>query len=288
MAEIGRRQLLKVTSASPHGLYLDGGEHGEILLPGKFVPQGAHEGDALDVFVYLDSEDRPVATTAHPLAMAGEIAGLEVVSYHAGTGAFLYWGLEKDLLLPIREQSGHVKPGDVVVVYIRVDTRSGRLVATMKLDRHLDLTIAGYAEGECVQLVIAGETPLGYNAVVNHAHWGLLYRNEVGGALTPGQKLNGYVKTVRPDGKLDLCLDPSGYGRVKPLAQRIMERLEAGGGELALNDKSPPETIRDLFGASKKAFKQALGSLYRERRITFDSPGIRLAAKQASHGSTPS
>ena len=280
MADIGRRNLLKVTRTSPHGLYLGGGEHGDILLPGKFVPQGADAGDVLDVFVYLDSEDRPVATTGRPLAMAGEFAGLEVVSYHPGMGAFLYWGLDKDLLLPIREQAGHVEPGDVVVVFIYVDPRSGRLVATMRLDRHLDLIEPRYAEGECVELVIAGETPLGYNAVVNHAHRGLLYRAEVGVALTAGQRLNGYVKTLRPDGKLDLSLDPSGYGRVKPLAQLIMEELEACGGKLALDDKSPPEAVRVLFGASKKAFKQALGALYRERRIIFDSPGIRLAGKQ--------
>lgn len=280
MAEIGRRNLLKVTGSSPHGLYLAGGEHGDILLPGKFVPEGTGEGDTLDVFIYLDSEDRPVATTAHPLAMAGEFAGLEAVSYHPGMGAFLYWGLEKDLLLPIREQAGHVEPGDVVMVYIRVDARSGRLVATMKLDRHLDLTIPDYAEGERVELVVAGETPLGYKAVVNHAHWGLLYRNETGSPLTPGQRLSGYIKAMRADGKIDLCLDPSGYSRVKPLAQCILEELEAGGGELALDDKSPPEAIRDRFGASKKAFKQALGALYRDRLITLESPGIRLVRKK--------
>ena len=280
MAEIGRRNLLEVTRASSHGLYLGGGEHGDILLPGKFVPRGTGEGDKLDVFVYLDSEDRLVATTGRPLAMAGEFAGLEVVSWHPGMGAWLDWGLEKDLLLPIREQVGHVEPGDVVVVYIYVDQRSARLVATMRLDRHLDLIEPRYGEGECVELVIAGETPLGYNAVVNHAHWGLLYRAEVGVALTAGQRLNGYVKTLRPDGKLDLCLDPSGYGRVKPLAQMILEQLEAAGGTLALDDKSPPEAVRDQFGASKKAFKQALGALYRERRITFDSPGIRLAGME--------
>ena len=280
MADIGRRNLLKVTGSSAHGLYLGGGEHGDILLPGKYVPQGAGEGDTLDVFVYLDSEDRLVATTQQPLAMAGEFAGLEVVAYNPGMGAFLHWGLEKDLLLPIREQGGHVVPGDVVLVYIYVDRRSGRLVATMRLDRNLDLDEPHYAEGECVELVIAGETPLGYKAVVNHAHWGLLYRAEVGVGLSVGQRLNGYVKTLRPDGKLDLCLDPSGYGRVKPLAQIIMEELEACGGTLALDDKSPPEAVRERFGASKKAFKQALGALYRDRRIVFDPPGIRVPGKE--------
>lgn len=280
MADIGRRNLLKVTGSSPHGLHLGGGELGDILLPRKFVRPEIGEGDEVDVFVYMDSEDRPVATTAHPLAMAGEFAGLEVVAWHPGTGAFLDWGLEKDLLLPIREQVGHVQPGDVVVVYIMVDERSGRLVATMRLGRHVDQTDPPYGEGECVELVIASETPMGYKAVVNHAHWGLLYRAELGTPLSIGQRLNGYVKTVRPDGKIDLSLDAAGYSRVKPLAQYIMEQLEARGGKLAVDDKSSPETIREMFGASKKAFKQALGALYRKRLIAFVHPGIRLTGRE--------
>ncbi len=233
------------------------------------------EGDVLDVFVYMDSEDRPVATTLQPLAMAGQFAGLEVAAWIPNMGAFLRWGLEKDLLLPLREQSGHVEPGDIVVVFIQVDQRSGRLVASMRLDRHLDLAPPRYNEGECVELVIAGETPLGYKAIVNNAHWGLLYAGEVGCALTHGQRLPGYVKAVRQDRKLDLSLDPAGYSRVKPLAELIMEKLEASGGKLPVDDKSSPERIRELFGASKKAFKQALGALYRDRRIAFSPPGIR-------------
>lgn len=277
MAEIGKRNQLKVTSSSAHGVYLDGGEHGEILLPARLVPREAEEGDVLDVFVYLDSEDRPVATTAHPLVMAGEFAGLEVVEYQPGMGAWLHWGLDKDLLLPIREQAGHVVRGDIAVVYVYVDERSGRMVATRRLDRHLDLTEPRYREGECVEMLISAETPLGYKAVVNNAHGGLLYRAEVGVALSMGQRLSGYVKAVRPDGKLDLSVDPSGYGRVKPLAQLIMEALKAGGGEMDLDDKSSPEEVRDRFGVSKKAFKQALGALYRDRHIVFAPPGTKLA-----------
>jgi len=277
MADMGRRNKLRVMGSSSYGLFLDGGELGEILLPGKWVPDGAGAGDELEVFVYSDSSDRPVATMARPLVMAGEFAGLKVVAYQSGMGAWLDWGLEKDLLLPLREQAGHVESGDVVAVFVYVDERSGRMVATMRLDRHLNLTEPQYAEGECVELIISGETPLGYKAVVNHAHSGLLYRAEAGVALSAGQRLNGYVKALRPDGKLDLSLDPSGYSRVKPLAQYIMEKLEAAGGELAVDDKSPPETVRELFGASKKAFKQALGALYRDRRIVFAAPGIRLA-----------
>ena len=206
MVQIGRRNLLKVKDISPHGAYLDGENLGDILLPGKFIPRGTAKEDAVDVFIYLDSEDRLGATTSHPRAMAGEFAALEVVAYHPGTGAFLDWGLEKDLLLPIREQSGHVAPGDTVVVFILTDHRSGRLMASMRLDRHLDLSDPPYSDGEAVDLIVAGETPLGYKAIVNHAHWGLLYRNETGSALTAGQQLRGYIKVMRPDGRIDLCL----------------------------------------------------------------------------------
>lgn len=279
MAVIGRRNLLRVTGSSAHGFYLEGGERGEVFLPGALAPPGTAEGDSLDVFVYLDSSDHPVATTKSPLVMAGEFAGLEVTDYQPGTGAWLYWGLEKDLLLPIREQAGHVEPGDVVVVYVYEDPRSGRLVASMRLDRHLDPDEPGYSEGEAVDLVITAETPLGYKAVVNHRHSGLLYRAETGVALSPGQKLTGYVKALRPDGKLDLSLDPSGYARVKPLAGLIMDALEGSGGSLDLDDKSPPEAVRERFGVSKKAFKQALGALYRDRRIVFAPPGIRRAGE---------
>ncbi len=284
MADIGRRNKLVVTGSSAHGFYLDGGEHGEILLPGQLAPPGTREGDVLDVFLYFDSEDRPVATTRKPLVMAGEFAGLEVADYQPGMGAWLYWGLDKDLLLPIREQAGHIEPGDVAVVYVYVDERSGRLVATMRLDRHLDYDPAHYAQGECVDLVITAETPLGYKAAVNHRHSGLLYRAEAGVALSPGQKLKGYVKELRPDGKLDLCLDPSGYGRVKPLALLIIDTLREQGGELSLDDKSSPEEVRERFGVSKKAFKQALGALYRDRLILFEPPGVKLAPRERSAG----
>jgi predicted RNA-binding protein (virulence factor B family) len=279
MADIGRYNTLVVKGSSAHGFYLDGGEHGDIFLPIQHAPPGTAEGDTLEIFVYLDSEDRPVATSKQPLVMAGEFAGLEVTDYQPGMGAWLYWGLEKDLLLPIREQAGHIEPGDVAVVYVYVDPRSGRLVATMRLDRHLDYEEPHYAEGECVDLVITAETPLGYKAAVNHRHSGLLYRAELGVLLSPGQRLKGYVKTVRPDGKLDLCLDPSGYSRVKPLAQLIMEALHAEPDGLDLDDKSHPEDVRERFGASKKAFKQALGALYRDRRIIFAPPGVRLAPR---------
>jgi len=277
MAHLGRRNLLSITSSAPHGLFLDGGRLGEVFLPANSAPLDAAPGDELEVFLYLDSEGRPVATTRTPLVMAGQFAGLTVTDYSPGIGAWLDWGLDKDLLLPIREQAGHVSPGDTVVVYVHVDPRSNRLVATMRLDRHFDHNPAHYSAGDAVDLVITAETPLGYKAAVNHLSSGLLYHAEIGVSLSPGQQLKGFVKSVRPDGKLDLSLDPSGYRRVRPLADRIIEALNAAGGELDLNDQSPPELIRERFGVSKKAFKQATGALYRDRRITFAPPGIRLA-----------
>ena len=276
MAELGKRNTLTVLRESASGLHLDGGEDGEILLPGREIPRGTRPDDRLDVFVHRDSEDRLIATTATPLAMAGEFAALEVVDYRPNTGAFLNWGLGKDLLLPIREQTGHVTVGDHVLVHIFVDQRSERITASMRLDRFLDKTPPFYDNGQAVSLTIANETPLGWNAIINHQHWGLLYHTDLAFPLYPGRKAEGYVRTVREDGKIDLSLDPVGYQRVKPLAAEILAILESGGGYSPYDDSSTPEEIRDVFQTSKKAFKQALGALFRQRRIRFENPGIRL------------
>ncbi len=282
MAELGIRNTLTVLRESAHGYFLDGGNFGEILLPGRGMPAGKGVGDAVEVFLYRDSEDRVIATTAEPYVMAGGFATLEVVSYYPGTGAFLYWGLEKDLLLPIRDQVGHVSPGDRVLVYVHVDPRSERLAASMKLDRYLDKTLPRYHEGQAVNLIIAGETPLGVKAIVENAHWGLLYRSDMSSLPEPGERMTGYIRAVREDGRLDLSLDPAGYQRVKPLAQQIMDSLKASDGYLPYDDQSSPEDIRAAFNTSKKAFKQALGALYRDQLITFEKPGTRLVVKPAS------
>ena len=276
MAELGKRNSLTVLRESASGLHLDGGPDGEILLPGREIPQGTRLDDKLDVFLYRDSEDRLIATTATPLVMVGEFAALEVVDYRPGTGAFLNWGLGKDLLLPIREQTEHITVGDHVLVHVYVDNRSERITATMRLDRFLDKTPPCYDNGQPVSLTIANETPLGCKAIVNNQHWGLLYHTDLAFPLIPGQQVEGYVRALREDGKIDLCLDPMGYQRVKPLAQQILAILETGGGYSPYDDSSSPEEIRDVFQTSKKAFKQALGSLFRERRIRFEKLGIRL------------
>jgi predicted RNA-binding protein (virulence factor B family) len=277
MATIGERNALRVIRESPHGLYLDGEELGEILLPGRYIPPGTAAGDYLLVFIHRDSEDRLVATTEIPTACVGEFASLKVVGVHPQLGAFLDWGLSKDLLLPMREQAQRIEAGDAgkaVVAFIFLDRKTDRIVATTRLERHLDVTPPPYEEGQAVQLLIAGETPLGYKAVVEGAHGGLIYKSTLGSPLTIGQNLTGYVQTVRPDGKLDLSLDPAGYARIRPLTEQILAALQAKGGRLNFNDQSTPEAIRATFGTSKKAFKQALGALYRARKIRLVGDGI--------------
>ncbi|MDB6164921.1 MAG: hypothetical protein JWQ83_61 [Lacunisphaera sp.] len=276
MALLGKRNLLTVVRSATPGLYLDGGTHGEILLPGRYIPAGAKVGVKLDVFVYRDSEDRLVATTEKPAAVVGEFACLQVAAVSPRIGVFLHWGLEKDLLLPIRELDGPLNPGDWVVVQVALDERTDRLVASARINRHLDLTPAHYHEGESVRLLVASKSPLGYNLIVNHAHRGLIYHTDVPGTLKVGQQVEGYVRTVRPDGKLDLALGPAGYRRIGPLTEQIIAALTAAGGRLPYHDNSLPEEIRENLGMSKKAFKQAIGALFRERRIYIDPDGIRL------------
>lgn len=275
MASIGERNALRVLRESKSGLHLDGEELGEILLPGRYIPKGTVPGDYLEVFVHRDSEDRLVATTEIPRACVGDFAALRVVSLHPTAGAFLDWGLSKDLLLPIREQAHRVKAGETVVAYVFLDRKSNRIVATTKLDRHLGATAPEYTEGQRVALLIAGETPLGYKAIVENAHHGLLYKTDLGSPLAVGQAVEGYVRAVRPDGKIDLHLDPEGYGRIAPLTEQIIEALQkVPSGRLPLGDHSTPDEIRAHFNTSKKAFKQALGALYRQRSIRLIEGGI--------------
>jgi predicted RNA-binding protein (virulence factor B family) len=192
-------------------------------------------------------------------------------------GAFLDWGLEKDLLLPRREYAGGVRPGDWVLVYITIDDRSNRIVASCRLRRFLNLSAPNYGKGEAVKLIVESETPLGYKVIVNHAHAGMLYHSELAQPLLAGQSLDGYIRAVRIDGKIDVGLDPAGAGRIVPFSEQILIALEKAGGFLPFHDGSSPEAIRGAFGMSKKAFKQALGGLYKNRRILIADDGIRLA-----------
>lgn len=278
MALLGKRNALVILREAPPGYYLDGGSHGEILLPGRYITKDAVPGGTMDVFVYRDSEDRLVATTQLPYAEVGEFAYLQVVGVNPRVGVFLDWGLEKDLLLPAREQSGPVREGDWLVVRVALDEKTDRIIASARLNRWLDPAPPSYHEGQAVKLLIIGNSPLGYNAIVNHAHRGLLYHGDLSGPLSTGQKFDGYVRLVRPDGKIDLALDRAGYRRIGPLTEQILESLKTAGGRMPYHDGSSPEEIRAAFGVSKKAFKQAIGALFRERRIQIEDHGIRLSS----------
>jgi predicted RNA-binding protein (virulence factor B family) len=283
MALLGRINTLAVVRDTPQGLYLDGEALGEVLLPGRLVPRGLRVGGQIEVFLHRDSEDRLVATTERPKACVGEFACMRVKDLHERAGAFLDWGLAKDLLLPYREQRPKVRLGDDVVVAVILDPDTDRIIATTYLSRHLSKEPARYAPGDAVDLLVCGETDLGYNAIVDGRFRGLLYHTNLAGPLRHGARTRGFVKSVREDGKIDLSLDEAGYARVHPLAERILAELERVGGRLNLDDDSDPEVIRDRFGVSKKAFKQALGSLYRARRIAFLNPGIQLV-QQSGQG----
>ena len=276
MAIIGKRNSLAIVRASQPGLYLDGGELGEILLPGCYIPADLAPKQKMDVFVYRDSEDRLVATTEKPHAMVGEFGYMKVISLHPTAGAFLDWGLSKDLLVPYREQEIPLRVGDWAVVYVALDAQTNRILASTRLNRHLNRETPAYRDGQPVSLMVVAKTTLGYNAIVDNAHLGLLYKSQLAAALKIGQKLKGFIRTVRPNGKIDLSLDATGYKRVAPLTQLIVAALQMSGGKLAFDDDSSPVAIRQNFGVSKKAFKQALGKLYKTRRIAFTKPGIEL------------
>ena len=280
MAELGCINTLIATRETLNGFYVDGGALGEMLLPRKYVPPGLRVGDPVEVFVYRDSEDRLVATTERPKACVGEFACMRVKDLHERAGAFLDWGLGKDLLLPYREQKPKVRVGDDVVVAVIVDPDTARIIATTFIGRRLSKEHPPYGPGESVDLLVCAETDLGYNAIVDGRHRGLLYRTNLAGPLKIGARVKGFVKQVREDGKIDLSLDEAGYQRVGPLAEQILAELERVGGRLNFDDSSDPEQIRDRFGVSKKAFKQALGALFRERRIRFLEPGIELVRTQ--------
>ena len=276
MVVLGTKHTLSVLREMPQGFYLDALNLGEVLLPRKYATADMAIGDEIQVFLHHDSEDRLLATTLNPVAELMQVAGFQVVGVRGGVGAFLDWGLEKDLLLPLREQTQTPQMGDWVVAMVVLDEVSGRLMATMRFAKHLNLAKPDFAECEKVEVVIAEETELGYKAVIRHAHWGLLYKNEIPSPLVPGDEMDAFVRKIRPDGKIDLSVDAAGYQRVKPLRDNILEALRAAGGRLPLDDKTPPEVIRAQFQTSKKAFKQALGGLFRARRIEFVDGGIAL------------
>lgn len=281
MIQIGRLNQLKIIKDVDFGVYLDGGEDGEILLPLRDLPDDYEIGDEVEVFIYFDSEDRLIATTQKPRAMVGEFALLKVAAVER-IGAFLDWGLPKDLLLPFAEQSKPVRVGQEVLVYIYLDS-SDRIAASMRLGKNLAKTPGQYEEGQSVNLIIAGETELGFKAIINESHLGMIYANEIFQPLKYGQRLQGFVKKIRDDGKIDLSLqDPKKIGHraaADEVGPRILKLLSENHGFLAINDKTSAETIHELFGVSKKKYKIALGGLYKQRLIRVDDNGIFLVKK---------
>jgi hypothetical protein len=275
MVEIGKINTLVVVRETENGVYLDGQEHGEILMPQKFVTDEVKESDEATVFVYTDSEDRLVATTENPIAKVGEFARLKVVS-NSKFGSFLDWGLPKDLLVPFREQKAKMVEGKEYLVYVYLDLHSNRIAASAKLDKFLDNTPPEYKVGDEVDLLIAEETDLGFKAIVNEEHWGMLYKNQVYQQLFAGHKMKGYVNKVREDEKIDLLLEKPGYEKVDAISEKILNELKENHGFMAVSDKTSPEMIKAMFGISKKNFKKAIGGLYKKRMITFESDGIRL------------
>jgi predicted RNA-binding protein (virulence factor B family) len=271
--EIGRLNTLKIVKDLDFGVYLDGGNDGEILLPARYVPQNVKPGDEVEVFIYHDNEGRLIATTLHPLATVGEFKFMEVKSVNE-TGAFLEWGLMKDLLVPFREQKTPMKEGRWYLVYVHIDHVSGRIVASARIEKYLDNTFPAYSFNQQVSLLVADETDLGYKVIINNLHWGLLYHNDVFRRLEKGEQLTGYIKEVREDEKIDVSLAPLGYGKVEGTAATILESLRIHNGFLPLHDKSEPEEIYALFRCSKKTFKQAIGSLYKQKLIILKEDGI--------------
>ena len=281
MAEVGQFNTLKVVKQVPFGLYLDGGnEWGEILLPNKFVPSGTQMGDEVRVFLYFDSEDDIIATTQRPRAVLGQFAYLEVIDVNR-VGAFLDWGLDKDLLVPQPEQRRPMEKGRSYIVYIKHDGE-GRIVASSKIDRFLDKYPSRLQPGDEVSLLIAETTELGNKVIVNDSRWGLIHHDDIFQDLRYGKRMKGFVKTVREDGKLDLTLRQAGRERISGLGEAILKELNKQGGFLPLHDKSDAQEIKRVFGESKKSFKSAIGHLYKQRLITIESNGIRLVEKEES------
>jgi predicted RNA-binding protein (virulence factor B family) len=281
VAKIGEQATLVAMREAAMGLFLDaGGQLGEVLLPQSEVPKGTLLGAKLDVFLYRDSEDRPIATTRSPKAFPGEFAYLEVLQ-STGVGAFLDWGLPKDLLLPFREQKNEpCEVGRSYVVHIHVDDKTDRIVASRRLNRFLDPEPPEYLEGEAVELLLYGKSDLGYKAIINNEASGLIHAENVFRRLHAGERTTGYITKIREDGKIDLSLYPPTIHQVEDLEARLLEELESRGGFWHLNDKSPAEDIYRELGVSKKVFKRATGALYKQRKIKLGKDGISLAPRK--------
>lgn len=272
---LGRFNRLRVVKFVDFGLYLDGGDaFGEILLPQRYVPAGLHEGDELEVFVYLDQEERLVATTETPLAQVGDFAYLQVAWVNQ-FGAFLHWGPMKDLFVPFSEQKMKMQKGQSYIVHLHIDPSTYRIVASAKVERYLHPSFPPYRPGDQVDLLVWQKTDLGLKAIVDNRYDGLLYDGQIFRPLHTGDRLSAYVSQVRPDGKIDLCLQHEGREAIADFAPQLLQYIQDHGGHCPLGDKSPAEDIYATFGVSKKVFKKAIGDLYRRRLIILTPQGLQ-------------
>jgi predicted RNA-binding protein (virulence factor B family) len=277
--DIGKFNDLIAARVTEQGYYLKDTEGNEVLLPNKYVPKSFKVGDEINVFVYTDSEDRIIATTLEPNIIIGEFAVLEALEVNK-TGAFMDWGLEKDLLVPYSEQRTRIQRGNMYPVYMYLDEKTNRLVGTTKIDKYLERDDIVLERGEEVELLICDQTDIGINVIINDTYRGLLYDNELFQAVTTGDRMPGYIKTIRPDKKIDVSLQKIGYGAVKPGANKILQKLEENNGFLNLTDKSDPVIILAKLEMSKKMFKKSVGMLYKQKKIRIEEDGIYLVDKK--------
>ncbi|MGO2321127.1 MAG: CvfB family protein [Vibrio toranzoniae] len=274
MINIGQINTLKVTKQADFGLFLDADDYGSVLLPNKFVPEGTNIGDDIDVMLYFDSDNQLSATTEKPLAQVGEWAMMHVVGVN-NVGAFVDWGIDKkDLLVPFSNQRVPLNEGQNVLVYVYSDKASGRIVGTTKFNKLLDKTPANYEINQQVELLVAERTDLGFKAIINGEHWGVIFKSDVFGKLFVGKRLKGYIKGIREDGRINLSLQKIGVAKMDDLSEKVMHVLETKGGFLPLSDKSTPEAIFTVFRTSKGTFKKTIGGLYKQGKIRIDKGGI--------------
>lgn len=278
MVQLGHKTSLRIVKKTDFGYFLDGGERGEILMPNRYVTPEMVIDDYVDVFVFLDGEERIVATTETPYAQEGEFGWMKVNKIET-VGAFLDWGVSKELLVPFSEQKIKMEEGRYYLVYVYLDKLTDRLAATMKVEKFLDKSPSDYKVNDQVDLIIWTATEVGYKAIINGKHQGVIYRNEIFKPIQTGQKMVGYIKKVREDGKIDLALDPLGYVKIDAQAQKVLDLLHKSKGKLPYNDKTDPEVIYKIFGMSKKVFKQAIGTLYKQKQITITDQGIAIVVE---------
>ncbi len=278
MAEIGKYNNLEIIKELDFGLYLDADELGEILLPQRYVPPTVEVGDVIEVFIYRDSEDRLIATTEMPKAIVGEFVLLKVNAVNK-IGAFLDWGLLKDLLVPFREQKKKMEVGKSYIVFVYLDAESKRIVASAKLEKFIDNIPLEYEIDQEVDLFITEQTDIGYKAIINNTHSGLLFENEVFTQLRRGKSIKGFIKNIREDEKIDLYLQKGGFIKIDKFANSFIEYLKLNNGNTDITDKSPAEKIYSIFQVSKKTFKKSIGALYKKRIISISKSGIKLVEK---------